>query len=105
MNKLFHIPNFRDNDFFKDLFDIKSFVIVFTLFSFISIWSSEMVYNRTKKIKHLNTDLENLKAEYISTRTILMTKSKRSSLIKKAYYFGLIESENPPKVIYVKHED
>ena len=105
MNKLFHIPNFRDNDFFKDLFDIKSFVIVFTLFSFISIWSSEMVYNRTKNIKHLNTDLENLKAEYISTRTILMTKSKRSSLIKKAYSFGLIESDNPPKVIYVKHED
>ena len=58
-----------------------------------------------KKIKHLNTDLKNLKAEYISTRTILMTKSKRSSLIKKAYSFGLIESENPPKVIYVKHED
>tara|TARA_Y100000994_G_scaffold17382_3_gene12946 strand:+ start:1633 stop:1956 length:324 start_codon:yes stop_codon:yes gene_type:complete len=105
INKLFNIPNFRDNDFFKDLFDIKSFVIVFTLFSFISIWSSEMVYNRTKKIKHLNTDLKNLKAEYISTRTILMTKSKRSSLIKKAYSFGLIESENPPKVIYVKHED
>ena len=105
INKLFNIPNFRDNDFFKDLFDIKSFVIVFTLFSFISIWSSEMVYNRTKKIKHLNTDLKNLKAQYISTRTILMTKSKRSSLIKKAYSFGLIESENPPKVIYVKHED
>jgi len=105
MNKLFHMPNFRDNDFFKDLFDIKSFVIVFTLFSFISIWSSEMVYNRTKNIKHLNTDLENLKAEYISTRTILMTKSKRSSLIKKAYSFGLIESDNPPKVIYIQHED
>ena len=100
MNNIFNILNFKKTEFFKDLFDIKSFVILFTLFSFISIWSSEMVYNKTKKIKDLNKELENLKSEYISTRTILMSQSKRSYLLEKAQVFGLVECDNPPTVIY-----
>ena len=100
MNKLFNISNFKRTEFFKDLFDIKSFVILFALFSFLSIWSSEMVYNKTKKIKDLNKELENLKSEYISTRTILMSQSKRSYLLEKAQVFGLVECDNPPTVIY-----
>lgn len=59
-----------------------------------------MVYNRTKKIKDLNKELENLKSEYISTRTILMSQSKRSYLLEKAQVFGLVECDNPPTVIY-----
>ena len=85
---------------FKDLFDIKSFVILFTLFSFISIWSSEVVYNRTKQIKVLNKELEQLKAEYIFTRSMLMNQSKRSYLLYKAHSFNLVESDNPPRIIY-----
>jgi len=100
VNNIFNISNFKKTEFFKDLFDIKSFVILFALFSFISIWSSEMVYNRTKKIKDLNKELENLKSEYISTRTILMSQSKRSYLLEKAQVFGLVECDNPPTVIY-----
>lgn len=102
MKNIFNVLNFKKTDFFKDLFDIKSFVILFALFSFISIWSSEMVYNRTKKIKELNKELENLKAEYISIRTILMSQSKRSYLLEKAQVFGLVECDNPPTVIYRK---
>ena len=100
MTKLFNSSNLKNTDFFKDLFDIKSFVILFTLFSFISIWSSEVVYNRTKQIKHLNKELEQLKAEYIFTRGLLMNQSKRSYLLNKANSFGLLESDNPPRVIY-----
>ena len=100
MTKLFNPSNWKKTDFFKDLFDIKSFVILFTLFSFISIWSSEVVYNRTKQIKNLNKELEQLKAEYIFTRGLLMNQSKRSYLLNKANSFGLIESDNPPHVIY-----
>tara|TARA_B100001250_G_scaffold414621_1_gene454776 strand:- start:11882 stop:12190 length:309 start_codon:yes stop_codon:yes gene_type:complete len=100
MNKLFNSSGFKNTDFFKDLFDIKSFVILFTLFSFISIWSSEVVYNRTKQIQNLSKELEQLKAEYIFTRGLLMNQSKRSYLLNKAYFFGLVESDNPPHVIY-----
>tara|TARA_Y100001968_G_C19421822_1_gene752158 strand:+ start:1259 stop:1567 length:309 start_codon:yes stop_codon:yes gene_type:complete len=100
MNKLFNSSGFKNADFFKDLFDIKSFVILFTLFSFISIWSSEVVYNRTKQIQNLSKELEQLKAEYIFTRGLLMNQSKRSYLLNKAYSFGLVESDNPPHVIY-----
>jgi len=100
MNNPFNLSNLKSKDFFKDLFDIKSFVILFTLFSFISIWSSEVVYNRTKQIKALNKELEQLKAEYIFTRSILMNQSKRSYLLHKAHSFGLVESDNPPQIIY-----
>ncbi len=102
---MFSINTFKNNQLFKDLFDIKSFVIVFAVFSFISISSADMVYNKTRKIKNLNKKLESLKAEYVSTRTMLMTKSKRSVLLKKAEAFGLIESNKPVKTIYFKNED
>ena len=99
MNRVFNKSNLQKKDFFKDLFDIKSFVILFTVFSFISIWSSEVVYKRTKELKKLNKDLEQLKSEYIFTRSVLMKQSKRSHLLNKANSFGLVESNNPPHII------
>ena len=101
-NKLLNLKNIRKSEFFKDIFDIQSFVIVFTIFSLISIWSAEAVYVKSKKIKILNKELSNLKAEYISVKTELMSKSKRSFLVDKASSFGLTESTEPLAVIYLE---
>ena len=105
IQKIFNFNNLQKDGLFKDLFDIKSFVIVFTIFSLISIWSSDLVYNKTKKIKYLNKELENLKAEYVSTKTILMSKSKKSVLLQKGLQFGLSESEKPVKIMYLEYEN
>ena len=102
INNLLNIKNLKNSDFFKDLFDIQSFVIVFAVFSLISIWSSDQVYNKTKEIKELNKEIEYLKVEYVATRTILMTKGKRSVLLKKADSFGLFQSDKPIKIIYLE---
>jgi len=104
MSKQLNIDNVKRNDFFKDVFDIRSFIILFAVFSLVSIWSANMVYNNTRKITSLNKEVQNLKAEYVSTKTILMTKSKRSYLLKKAEFFGLYESKNPLKIIYLENE-
>ena len=105
IQKIFNFNNLQKDGLFKDLFDIKSFVIVFTIFSLISIWSSDLVYNKTKKIKYLNKELEKLKAEYVSTKTILMSKSKKSVLLQKGSQFGLSESKNPVKIMYLEYEN
>ena len=102
INNLFSIKKLRNSEFFKDVFDIQSFVIVFTMFSLISIWSSDQVYNKTKEINELNKEIQYLKVEYVSTRTMLMTQSKRSVLLKKADSFGLFQSDHPIKTIYLE---
>ena len=42
IKQLFNIKNLKN----KDLLDIRPFVIVFSIYSLISIWSADMVYNK-----------------------------------------------------------
>ena len=99
--KVFNIKNIRN----QDLFDIRSFVIVFSVYSFISIGCSDIVYNKDREIKNLLKKVKVLKAEYVSVRTILMTKSKNSTILKKAESFGFQQSKNPSKIMYLNYED
>lgn len=85
----------------KDFFDIRSFVLVFSIYSIISISCADKVYNQSVKIKTLRQDLKYLKARYISTRTVLMNERKASKLLKKAELFGFLPASNPSKVIYL----
>ena len=74
----------------KDLFDIKSFVIVFSIYSLISIACADVVYQQDRKIKTLREDLIEFKAQYISVKTQLMSETKESALLTKAELFGFI---------------
>ena len=100
IKKLLNIRQIKNQDFF----DIRSFVLVFSIYSIISISCADKVYNQSVKIKILRQDLKSLKAKYISTRTVLMNERKASKLLKKAELFGFLPASNPSKVIYLKNE-
>ena len=100
IKKLLNIEHLKN----KDLFDIRSFVGVFTLYSIISISCSNLVYNQARDIKSLNQEVKVLKAKYISVKTILMNEKKESKLLKKAEFFGFYPPKNPSKIIYVSNE-
>ena len=89
----------------KDLFDIRSFVLVFSIYSLISIWFSDTVYNNARTLKNLKQDAKIIKSEYVSTRTRLMTIKKQSYLLQKANNFGLHPSEKLLTTFYLIYED
>tara|TARA_Y100001933_G_scaffold254784_1_gene296946 strand:+ start:154 stop:483 length:330 start_codon:yes stop_codon:yes gene_type:complete len=88
----------------KDLFDIKSFVIVFSIYSLISIACADVVYQQDRKIKTLREDLKEFKAQYISVKTQLMSETKESALLTKAELFGFVQPSKPTKIIYCNDE-
>ena len=101
IKQLFNIKNLKN----KDLLDIRPFVIVFSIYSLISIWSADAVFNKQKKLKGLLKEVKILKTEYVSTRTILMSRSKRSYLLKKAQSFEFIQPTKPLTIISLKNEN
>ena len=101
IKKLLSIKNIKN----KDFFDIRSFVLVFSIYSLISISCADRVYNQSIKIKVLSQELKSLKTRYISTKTILMNERKASKLLEKAELFGFMPASNPSKVIYLNDEN
>ena len=101
IKKLFNIEKLKNTDFFN----IRRFVFLFLLFSLISISSADLAANQDKKINQLSHEVKVLKSKYVSTKTILMTKSKRSYLLKKAEKFNFFSSEKPLTTIYLKYEN
>ena len=97
IKKFFSINSLKN----KDLFDIRSFILVFSIYSIISIWSSDSVYKKAIVIKQLKEERQLLKSQHISTRTVLMTSTKHSYLLKKGAEFGLFDPEEPLKTLYL----
>ncbi len=95
---LLNITNLKN----KDIFNIRSFIIVFSIYSLISVWSSDTIYTNSRHIQSLREKHKNIKQEYIDTRTFLMTISRESVLLDKADSFGLIKSNYPPNIIHLR---
>ena len=100
ISSLLNIKNLKN----KDLFDIRSFIVAFSIYSIISIWSADSVYKKAIIIKDLKDEVKLLKSEYVYKKTILMTRSRRSYLLKKAEIFGFSQSMTPLMTIYLKNE-
>ncbi len=83
-----------------DLFRIRSFIVLFSIYSVISIWSADAVYQRAIKIKKLKDEVKLLKAEYVHVKSVLMYRTKQSQLLEQAEKFGFKQSHHPVKVIY-----
>lgn len=56
-------------------------------------------------IEKMNTELKELKSEFISTRSELMFVSKQSEVAKAVAPLGIYESVVPPKKIVVKSKE
>ena len=100
LKELLNIKNLKN----KDIFNIRSFIIAFSIYSLISIWSSDKIYTNSLEIQTLRANYKNIKQEYIDTRTILMTISRESYLLEKAEGFGLLKSTYPTHIIYLSDE-
>ena len=101
VNKIYKLSIFKNTD----LFQIKSFVVAFTIYSLISIWLSHASSNKDKNISELTENIKVLKSEYVSTKTVLMSYQKQSYLIKKANSMGFYSSIKKPKIIQFSNED
>ena len=101
VKKILNIENLKNTDFFN----IRRFIIVFTTYSLISIWLANSIANKDKELMDLSQQVKVLKSEYVSTKTILMSASKRSYLLEKAEAFDFFSSQTPLTTIHFYDED
>ena len=101
VKKLLNIENLKNTDFFN----IRRFIFVFTTYSLISIWLSNSVANKDKELMDLSQEVKLLKSEYVTTKTILMSESKRSSLLEKAEGLYFFSSQKPLITIHFNDEN
>ncbi|PHR69724.1 MAG: S-adenosyl-methyltransferase [Lutibacter sp.] len=73
--------------------------VVFLLLFMIS--RSHSTDKKVIKIAQLNSEIRELKAEFIDTRTKVMRLELESAVQKKVAERGLLPSKNPPKKIKV----
>ena len=101
IKKILNIENLKNTDFFN----IRRFIIVFTTYSLISIWLANSVSNKDKELMDLSQEVKILKSEYVATKTILMSESKRSYLLQKAEALDFFSSQKPLTSIQFYDED
>ena len=85
------------NDAFKN-WRIIIFVVFLLLFM---ISRSHSTDKKVLKIAQLNSEIRELKAEFIDTRTKVMQLELESAVQRKVAERGLLPSKNPPKKIKV----
>lgn len=83
-------------------------VLVFVLY--LALWAVVYIANthyaeHTKiTIYHLNEELQELRAEYLTIKSDLMYRSKQSEVARAVDGRGLQELEEPPKKLYTEAE-
>ena len=85
----------------KDAFRNWRIIIYVVMLLLFMISRSHSTDKKVIKIAKLNSEIRELKAEFIDTRTKVMRLELESSVQKKVVERGLLPSENPPKKIKV----
>ena len=89
----------------RDLFDIKSFVIVFTIYSLISIWLANASVKKDKTLNSMIEKVEVLKSEYVISKTKIMSQTKYSKLLEKANSFEFYSPDKPITILSLEYEN
>ena len=77
-------------------------IIIFVVFLLLFMISrSHSTDKKVLKIAQLNSEIRELKAEFIDTRTKVMRLELESAVQKRVANRGLLPSKNPPKKIKV----
>lgn len=77
-------------------------IIIYVVFLLLFMISrSHSTDKKVIKIAQLNSEIRELKAEFIDTRTKVMRLQLESAVQRKVAERGLLPSENPPKKIKV----
>jgi hypothetical protein len=72
------------------------------LLGLIYIGNTHFAEKTIRKINNLQTEVEDLRADYTTLKADLMFSSKQSEVAKRVKNLGLKESLQPPKKILVK---
>ena len=100
------LQKIKENQFFKKsgLFNIRSFIFLFTLYSLISVWLSSISSDKDKKINYLKEKSKKVKTEYVSKRATLINLTNRTNLLEKAAEFDFYAPSEPITVIKLNDE-
>ena len=78
------------------------FILFLTLIGLGYIANGYYAEKSVREISRINTELKELKSEYITTKSELMFMSNQSEVASASASLGLKESTTPPKKIVVK---
>tara|TARA_B100001113_G_scaffold287643_1_gene243311 strand:- start:108 stop:347 length:240 start_codon:yes stop_codon:yes gene_type:complete len=79
--------------------------MLFVIYSFISVWLANTSMNNDLRLSHLIENHKIIKSEYVTNKTILMTLSKRSSLLQKANSLDFFSADKPIIIIQLDYEN
>ena len=85
----------------KDAFKNWKIIIYVVILLLFMISRSHSTDEKVLKIAKLNSEIRELKAEFVDTRTKVMRLELESSVQKKVVERGLLPSTNPPKKIKI----
>lgn len=90
--------------YFEEGFPVKYLPkILFVLFlSLVYIGNSHSAEKTIRKINHMQTEVEDIRADYTTLKADLMFASKQSEVARRVKAIGLKESLNPPYKIVVE---
>lgn len=85
----------------EDSFKNWRFILFVVFLMLMMIASAHSSDKKVMEIAKLNSEIKELRAEFVETRSITMKLKLESAIRKKVENFGLKPSENPPFVIKV----
>jgi cell division protein FtsL len=80
------------------------FLIYLAFLAFVYISVDYMAEGQVRKIGQLEKEVKELRYEYVSVKSNLMSISKQSQLEKRLERLGIKENNEPVKVIHIKQK-
>lgn len=78
------------------------FLLFVSFLAFVYITNDYTLERKVRTISHLHTELRDMRYEYISVKSNLITISKQSQLAKRLEKLGIKENSQPVNVIRIK---
>ena len=78
---------------------------MFVFILFLAFWAVVFIANRhyaestEREISHLENEVKDLRADYLTTKQSLMFETKQSEIANRVRILGLKELKSPPKKI------
>jgi len=85
--------------------DIRSFIVTFTIYALICIWSANSIQSKDKELSELLNQIQKLKVKSLLFKEELLDQKRRSNVLSKAAVFGFYPNKEPVKIINVEYED
>jgi len=78
------------------------FLLFLAFLAFIYITNDFALESKVREVSHLKKEVQELRYEYITVKSNLITISKQSQLAKRLKKLGIKENKEPLKVIKIK---